>query len=183
MSQAGAQASRDLPSVPAPTRPSHIDTTQRWDPGDIRAHYSSFAYGAVFAEVSVDENLGQIRIRRIQSVYDAGRIINPKLAHSQALGGMVMGIGTSLLEHTVIDHRDGRIVNANLADYLVPVNADVPRLDATILAASDPNTDPLKVKGLGEVVICGVPAAIANAVFNATGQRATQLPITLDQLI
>jgi xanthine dehydrogenase YagR molybdenum-binding subunit len=141
------------------------------------------AYGAVFAEVAVDETLGTVRIRRIYACYDAGRIINPKLAHSQAIGGMVGGIGMALLEGTQLDYRDGRIVNANMSDYLVPVNADVPALDAAYLPAEDNIADPLGVKGLGELVIVGVPAAIANAVFNATGRRVTDLPITLEKLL
>ena len=115
--------------------------------------------------------------------YDAGRIINPKLAHSQAIGGMVGGIGMALLEGTHLDHRDGRIVNANMSDYLVPVNADMPALDAEFLQAEDTIADPLGVKGLGELVMVGVPAAIANAVFNATGKRITDLPITLEKLL
>jgi xanthine dehydrogenase YagR molybdenum-binding subunit len=160
-----------------------MDTLQSWDPGDAAEHFSTYAYGAVFAEVSVDEQLGLVRIRRLYGAYDAGRVISPKMAHSQALSGMVAGIGMALLEGTVLDHRDGRIVNANMADYLVPVNADVPALDATFLTASDEQADPIGVKGLGEIVIVGVPAAIANAVFNATGIRVRDLPITLDKLL
>jgi xanthine dehydrogenase YagR molybdenum-binding subunit len=137
----------------------------------------------VFAEVAVDELLGTVRIRRMHACYDAGRIVNPKLAHSQAIGGLVGGIGMALLEGTHLDHRDGRIINANLADYLVPVHADIPALDAEFLPAEDTIADPLGVKGLAEVVIVGVPAAIANAVFNATGKRITDLPITLDKLL
>lgn len=160
-----------------------LDAQQSWSPDDADARFSMNAYGAVFAEVAVDELLGTVRIRRIYGCYDAGRIINPKLAHSQAIGGMVGGIGMALLEATHLDHRDGRIVNANMADYLVPVNADVPALDATFLPADDTIADPLGVKGLGELVIVGVPAAIANAVFNATGRRVTELPITLEKLL
>ncbi len=109
--------------------------------------------------------------------------MNPKLAHSQAIGGMVGGIGMALLEATELDHRDGRIVNANMSDYLVPVNADVPALDATFLSAEDTIADPIGVKGLGEIVIVAVPAAIANAVFNATGKRVTDLPIRMENLL
>ena len=141
------------------------------------------AYGAVFAEVAVDELLGTVRIRRIYAVYDAGRIINPRLAHSQAFGGMTQGIGMALLEAAETDYRDGRIVNANLSDYLVPVNADVPTLDAAYLEARDDIADPIGVKGLGEVVMVGVPGAIANAVYNATGRRITDLPITIEKLL
>jgi xanthine dehydrogenase YagR molybdenum-binding subunit len=142
-----------------------------------------YAYGAVFAEVAVDASLGLVRVRRIYACYDAGRVVNPKLAHSQAIGGMVGGIGMALLEATQVDHRDGRIVNANMSDYLVPVNADVPQLDASFLPGQDTFADPIGVKGLGEIVIVGVPAAIANAVFNATGKRITDLPITVEKLI
>jgi xanthine dehydrogenase YagR molybdenum-binding subunit len=156
---------------------------QSWAPGDVDKRLSSYAYGAVFAEVSVDERLGLVRVRRICTAYDVGRVVSPKLAHSQALSGMVAGIGMALLENTVRDHRDGRVVNANLADYLVPVHADVPELDALFVAGADPEADPIAVKGLGELVIVGVPAAIANAVFNATGRRVRDLPITLDQLL
>ena len=161
----------------------NLDAQQTWSPDDADQHFSMSAYGAVFAEVAVDEALGTVRVRRIYGCYDAGRIINPKLAHSQAIGGMVGGIGMALLEGTQLDYRDGRIVNANMSDYLVPVNADVPALDATYLPAADTIADPLGVKGLGELVIVGVPAAIANAVFNATGRRVTDLPITLEKLL
>jgi xanthine dehydrogenase YagR molybdenum-binding subunit len=141
-----------------------------------------YAYAATFAEVAVDARLGLVRIRRMLGVYDAGRIVNPVLADSQAIGGMVGGIGTALLEHTVTDTRDGRIVNANLADYLVPVNADVPALRAVYLRGEDREADPLGVKGLGEVVHVGVAPAIANAVFHATGRRIRELPITAEML-
>jgi xanthine dehydrogenase YagR molybdenum-binding subunit len=160
-----------------------LDSEQTWVPGDADKRYSMYAYGAVFAEVAVDEMLGAVRIRHVYACYDAGRVINPKLAHSQAIGGMVGGIGMALLESTNLDHRDGRIVNANMSDYLVPVNADVPALDAVFLPAEDKIADPIGVKGLGELVIVGVPAAIANAVFNATGKRVTDLPITLEKLL
>jgi xanthine dehydrogenase YagR molybdenum-binding subunit len=151
---------------------------------DAADRFAMNAYGAVFVEVAVDELLGTARIRRIYACYDAGRIINPKLAQSQAIGGMVGGIGMALLEAGEVDHRDGRVVNANLSDYLVPVNADVPVLDATFLpGGEDTIADPLGVKGLGEVVIVGVPAAIASAVFNATGKRVIDLPITLEKLL
>ena len=161
-----------------------MDTLQSWSPGDGNTRFSSYAYGAVFAEVSVDDLLGMARIRRIFAAYDIGRVINPKLAHSQALSGMVAGIGMALLESGVTDHRDGRIVNANLADYLVPINADVPELDAAFIGGEEPaEADPIGIKGLAELVMVGVPAAIANAVFNATGRRITELPITLDKLL
>ena len=159
-----------------------LDSQQTWSPGDADKHFSMYAYGAVFAEVAVDEcSAGPVPAHL--RCYDAGRVINPKLAHSQAIGGMVGGIGMALLEGTQLDYRDGRMVNANMSDYLVPVNADVPALDAVFLPAEDTIADPIGVKGLGELVIVAVPAAIANAVFNATGRRITELPITLDKLL
>ncbi|MEV4033551.1 xanthine dehydrogenase family protein molybdopterin-binding subunit [Streptomyces umbrinus] len=148
-----------------------------------QSRFTTEAYAAVFAEVAVDARLGLVRVRRMLSVYDAGRIVSPKLADSQALGGLVGGIGQALLEHTVTDHRDGRIVNANLADYLVPVNADIPDLKAIYLEGEDMEADPLGVKGIGEVVLVGVAPAIANAVHHATGRRIRELPITADALL
>jgi xanthine dehydrogenase YagR molybdenum-binding subunit len=159
------------------------DATQTYTPDDADKRFSMYAYGAVFAEVSVDEELGRVRIRRIFACYDGGRIINPLLAHSQAIGAMVMGTGMALLEGTQLDYRDGRVVNANMSDYLVPVNADIPTLDAMFLPGEDTIADPLGVKGLGELVIVAVPPAVANAVFNATGKRITDLPITLEKLL
>ncbi|MBC9728786.1 xanthine dehydrogenase family protein molybdopterin-binding subunit [Streptomyces sp. TRM68367] len=161
---------------------THLETRGTFTPsGDDR--YSMNAYSAVFAEVAVDRRLGLVRMRRMLGVYDVGRIISPKLADSQALGAMVGGIGQALLEHTVTDHRDGRILNANLADYLVPVNADIPDLKAIYLDGEDRHADPIGVKGLGEIVKVGVAPAIANAVFNATGRRVRDLPITAEALL
>jgi xanthine dehydrogenase YagR molybdenum-binding subunit len=160
-----------------------LETRATYTPDDADERFSMYAYGAVFAEVGVDEDLGRVRVRRVFGCYDGGRIINPMLARSQATGAMVMGIGMALLEGTQLDYRDGRVVNANLSDYLVPVNADVPALDATFLPGIDTVADPIGVKGLGELVIVAVPPAIANAVFNATGRRVTDLPITLENLL
>jgi xanthine dehydrogenase YagR molybdenum-binding subunit len=154
---------------------THLAADGSFAPPSGPERHSFYGYNATFAEVAVDATLGRVRVRRVLGVYDAGRIISPKLADSQALGGMVGGIGTALLEHTLTDHRDGRIVNANLADYLVPVNAD-------ILDGEDREADPLGVKGLGELVMIGVAPAIANAVFNATGRRIRELPITAEAL-
>uniref|UniRef100_A0AAU2AGM3 Xanthine dehydrogenase family protein molybdopterin-binding subunit n=1 Tax=Streptomyces sp. NBC_00093 TaxID=2975649 RepID=A0AAU2AGM3_9ACTN len=160
---------------------AYLEALGSWTPGQSRS--SMYAYGAVFAEVGVDARLGLVRVRRMLGVFDAGRIVNPELADSQAIGAMVGGIGMALLEHTVTDHRDGRIVNANLADYLVPVNADVRDLKAIYVDGRDDEADPLGVKGLGEVVLVGVAPAIANAVFHATGRRVRDLPITAESLL
>jgi xanthine dehydrogenase YagR molybdenum-binding subunit len=161
---------------------THLEARGSYAPPEGPARFSMYAYAATFAEVAVDARLGIVRIRRMLGVYDAGRIVNPILADSQAIGGMVGGIGTALLEHTVTDTRDGRIVNANFADYLVPVNADVPSVRAIYLRGEDREADPLGVKGLGEVVHVGVAPAIANAVFHATGRRIRELPITAEML-
>ncbi|EDY55999.1 MULTISPECIES: xanthine dehydrogenase family protein molybdopterin-binding subunit [Streptomyces] len=162
---------------------SHLEVRGSYGGPSRPGRHSISAYNATFAEVAVDATLGLVRVRRMLGVYDAGRVISPKLADSQAIGGMVGGIGQALLEHTVTDHRDGRIVNANLADYLVPVNADVPDVEAIYLNGEDHEADPLGVKGLGEVVLVGVAPAIANAVFNATGRRIRELPITAEALL
>ncbi|QYX75835.1 xanthine dehydrogenase family protein molybdopterin-binding subunit [Streptomyces akebiae] len=162
---------------------THLEADGSFAPPSGPERHSFYGYNATFAEVAVDATLGLVRVRRVLGVYDAGRIISPKLADSQALGGMVGGIGTALLEHTVTDHRDGRIVNANLADYLVPVNADIPDLKGIFLDGEDYEADPIGVKGLGELVMIGVAPAIANAVFNATGRRVRELPITAEALL
>ncbi|MFI8191968.1 xanthine dehydrogenase family protein molybdopterin-binding subunit [Streptomyces sp. NPDC085946] len=163
---------------------THLEVLGSFTPPSKPERSSMYAFGATFAEVAVDARLGMVRVRRMLGVYDAGRIVSPKLAESQALGAMVGGIGQALLEHTVTDHRDGRIVNANLADYLVPVNADVPELRAVYLdGGADLDAAPIGVKGLGEVVAVGVAPAVANAVFHATGRRIRDLPITVEALL
>jgi xanthine dehydrogenase YagR molybdenum-binding subunit len=146
------------------------------DPG--RAHNT---HSAVFAEVKVDEQLGVIRVTRVVNAVAAGRILNTKTASSQILGGVVWGIGMALHEETLVDHRFGRIMNANIAEYHVPVNADIH--DIRVIFVDEPDDgNPLGIKGLGEIGIVGVAAAIANAVYHATGKRVRDLPITLDKL-
>jgi xanthine dehydrogenase YagR molybdenum-binding subunit len=122
-------------------------------------------------------------VPRIVGAYAAGRIVNPKTARSQCLGGMVQGLGMALLEESEWDSRLGRVVNANLAEYLVPVNADVPRLEVIFVDEQDPHVNPLGVKGIAEIAIVGVAPAIANAVWHATGRRFRELPIRPDKLI
>jgi xanthine dehydrogenase YagR molybdenum-binding subunit len=124
-----------------------------------------------------------VRVRRAVGAYGAGRIVNPRLAASQCTGGMVGGIGMALMERTVLDPRDGRPVNAHMADYLVPVNLDVPALEAHFVEEEDFHVNPLGVKGLGEISLIGVAPAIANAVFHATGRRLRDLPIRLEALL
>jgi xanthine dehydrogenase YagR molybdenum-binding subunit len=139
-------------------------------------------HSGIFAEVKVDEQLGVVRVTRIVSAVAAGRILNPKTAHSQVMGGVVWGIGVALHEETLIDHHFGRIMNANIAEYHVPVNADVHDIQVIFVDEKDDIVNPLGIKGLGEIGIVGVSAAIANAVYHATGKRVRDLPITLDKL-
>jgi xanthine dehydrogenase YagR molybdenum-binding subunit len=152
-------------------------------PGDETRRFSMHAFGAVFAEVAVDPELGETRVRRIVGAYGAGRIVNPKTARSQSIGGMVGGIGMALLEHTVVDERNGRVTNGNIAEYIVPVNADVRQLEVSFVEEHDPHVNPLGVKGVGEIAQVGVAAAIANAVYHATGKRIRDLPITPEKLL
>jgi xanthine dehydrogenase YagR molybdenum-binding subunit len=157
-----------------------IEQEKTTKPADdhARAHNT---HTAVFAEVKVDEQLGVIRVTRVVSAVAGGRILNSKTASSQILGSVVWGIGMALHEETQIDHKFGRIMNANIAEYHVPVNADVH--DIKVIFVDEPDdSNPLGVKGLGEVGIVGVAAAIANAVYHATGKRVRDLPITLDKL-
>ncbi|MDX3589241.1 xanthine dehydrogenase family protein molybdopterin-binding subunit [Streptomyces europaeiscabiei] len=162
---------------------THLEVLGSYAGAPEPERFSLYAYSAIFAEVAVDARLGLVRVRRMLGVYDAARIVNPRLADSQAIGAMTGGIGQALLEHTVTDHRDGRIVNANFADYLVPSHADIHDLKAIFIDGEDYEADPIGVKGLGEIVIVGVAPAIANAVFNATGRRIRELPITAEALL
>ena len=153
-------------------------------PDDVSQHFSMHAFGGVFAEVAVDPALGETRVRRIVGAYGAGRIVNPKTSRSQCIGGMIGGIGMALMEHSIVDARSGRVPNANLAEYAVPVHADAPPImDVIFVNEHDPHVNPLGVKGLGEIAIVGVASAIANAVFHATGKRIRELPITPDKLL
>lgn len=144
--------------------------------------YSMGSYGAQFCEARVNEHTGEVRIGRWVGAFDTGRILNPKTARSQFYGGIIMGIGMALTEEALFDERAGRIVNPSLAEYHVPVNADVPRIEAFFLDIPDPHT-PLGAHGIGEIGITGAAAAVANAVFHATGKRIRNLPITLDKLL
>jgi xanthine dehydrogenase YagR molybdenum-binding subunit len=140
-------------------------------------------HSAVFAEVKVDEQLGVIRVTHVVSAVAAGRILNTKTARSQIIGGVVWGIGMALHEETLVDHSFGRIMNANIAEYHVPVNADVHDIEVIFVDEPDSIVNPLGIKGVGEIGIVGVAAAIANAIYHATGKRVRDLPITLDKLM
>jgi xanthine dehydrogenase YagR molybdenum-binding subunit len=152
-------------------------------PGEEAKRYSMHGFGAVFAEVRVDPDFGTVRVKRLVGAYGIGRVVNPKTTHSQCTGGMVGGIGMALLEDTRVDPRFGRVTNANLAEYLVPVNADVQELEVLFVDEHDPHIGPLGAKGVAEIAICGVAPAIANAVFHATGRRVRDLPITPEKLL
>ena len=152
-------------------------------PDAEESKYASHSFGAQFAEVSVDADLGIVRVRRMVSAFAGGRILNAKTAHSQFYGGIVQGIGCALLEQTRLDPRAGSFTNVNLGEYLVPVNADIPPIDIIMVEEDDPHVNPIGVKGIGEIGIIGVAPAIANAVYNATGKRVRDLPITIDKLL
>ncbi len=160
-----------------------IDAEASAKPGSEKAQYSFHSFGAVFAEVHVDADLGTIRVARLVSAYHVGRLLNEKTARSQLIGGMVWGVGTALEEQGVLDTRHGRIANGNLAEYHVPVNADIGDVDVMFVGDPDLHFNPLGVRGIGEIGITGVPAAIANAVYHATGVRVRDLPITLDKVM
>jgi len=149
---------------------------------DDSAHARN-THSAIFAEVKVDEELGVIRVTRVVNAVAAGRIINPKTAGSQIMGGVVWGIGMALHEATLIDHAFGRVMNANIAEYHVPVNADVHDIQVIFIDEPDAIVNPLGIKGVGEIGIVGTAAAIANAIYHATGKRVRDLPITLDKLL
>jgi xanthine dehydrogenase YagR molybdenum-binding subunit len=151
--------------------------------GDLDKTYQQSTFGSHFAEVAVDTATGEIRVRRMLAVCAAGRILNPKSARSQVIGAMTMGAGAALMEELVVDKRFGFFVNHDLAGYEVPVHADIPHQDVIFLDETDPISSPMKAKGVGELGICGVGAAIANAIYNATGIRVRDYPITLDKLI
>ncbi|MGF6229883.1 xanthine dehydrogenase YagR molybdenum-binding subunit [Inquilinus ginsengisoli] len=151
--------------------------------GDVTETHQQSTFGAHFVEAAVDAATGEIRVRRMFSVCAAGRILNPKSARSQVIGAMTMGVGAALMEHLAVDKRHGFFVNHDLAAYEVPVHADIPHQDMIFLDETDPYSSPMKAKGVAELGICGVAAAVANAVHNATGVRVRDYPITLDKLL
>lgn len=174
---------------------SYADILARADLGEVegrgsgavdpaaQSKYAMYAHGAVFAEVKVDPTLGQVRVTRLVGAFAAGRVINPRLVRSQYFGGMIWGLSFALHEQAVIDRRSGRVMNADLAEYHVPVNADVPAMEALLIEEHDPYVNPLGVKGVGEIGITGTAGAIANAVWHATGIRVRRFPIRVDDLI
>jgi xanthine dehydrogenase YagR molybdenum-binding subunit len=160
-----------------------VEATSNSRPGAETQQYAMHSFGAVFTEVRIDPDLGTIRVPRIVTAHGVGRIINPKTSRSQIVGGVVWGVGMALLEETLIDPSSGRYVNADLAEYHVPVNADIGIIETLFADEYDPQVSAIGAKGVGEIGITGVAASIANAVYHATGKRIRDLPITLDKLL
>ncbi|MBC9000101.1 xanthine dehydrogenase family protein molybdopterin-binding subunit [Pseudomonas sp. N40(2020)] len=150
---------------------------------DLAKQYQQSTFGAHFVEVAVDAATGEVRVRRMLAVCAAGRILNPKAARSQVIGAMTMGVGAALMEELAVDKKLGFFVNHDLAGYEVPVHADIPHQEVIFLDETDPISSPMKAKGVGELGICGVSAAVANAIYNATGARVREYPITLDKIL
>jgi xanthine dehydrogenase YagR molybdenum-binding subunit len=160
-----------------------VDAHGEARPGEEKKKFSAHSFGAVFVEVQVDPDLGTVRVPRIVAAYNVGKLLNAKTGRSQFMGGIVWGLGMALTEKTEMDWRLGRAVNANLADYHVPVNLDVPAMDIFVVDDSDTNFNELGVRGIGEIGITGVAAAVANAIYHATGKRVRDLPITPEKLL
>ena len=162
---------------------TEIVETYQAMPSKERAKYTTMGHGIQFAEVMVDEDLGIVKVTKVVEATACGKIMNPKTAHSQEMGGMIWGIGMALHEDTQIDHRYGRMMTTNFADYHIPSNADVNYINTEFVEEEDKVVNPLGAKGMGELCLVGAPAAIANAIFNATGKRIRDLPITPDKLL
>jgi xanthine dehydrogenase YagR molybdenum-binding subunit len=160
-----------------------VSAEDKMEYGDLDKKYQQSTFGAHFVEVGVDIVTGETRVRRMLAVCAAGRILNPKSARSQVIGAMTMGVGAALMEDLVVDQRIGCFINHDLAMYEVPVHADIPHQEVVFLDETDPISSPMKAKGVGELGICGVAAAVANAIYNATGVRVRDYPVTLDKLL
>jgi xanthine dehydrogenase YagR molybdenum-binding subunit len=170
--------------IDAGQEPGNLQAEGQSEPGEEYKKFSQYSYGAHFAEVAVDSTTGEVRLRRMLGVFDAGRILNAKTARSQLIGGMLWGVSSALHENAVADTRSGAFVNNDLAGYHVPVHADVPTaVEAVMLTGFDDKSSPLGSKGVGELGICGAGAAIANAVYNACGVRVRDYPITPDKIL
>ncbi|MFL5255548.1 MAG: xanthine dehydrogenase family protein molybdopterin-binding subunit [Rhodopila sp.] len=165
------------------TKQPFIEAEAQTKPGEEKQRFSMHAFGAQFAEVRIDPDLGQIRVSRYVGAFDAGHVLNAKTARSQLIGGITYGIGMALFEETLIDGETGRVVNANVAEYVMPVNADIPDIQAILVPNDDTNSNPLGAKGIGELPMVGVAAAIANAVYHATGVRVRKVPIRIEDIL
>jgi xanthine dehydrogenase YagR molybdenum-binding subunit len=151
--------------------------------GDLTERYAQATFGAHFCEVGVDMYTGETRVRRMGGAFAAGRILNPKAARSQIIGAMTMGVGAALMEELTVDKRLGYFVNHDMAEYQVPVHADIPQQEVLFIKELDDKSSPMKAKGVGELGICGAGAAVANAIYNACGVRLRDYPLTLDKII
>ncbi|MDB5201228.1 MAG: aldehyde oxidase and xanthine dehydrogenase molybdopterin binding [Ferruginibacter sp.] len=160
-----------------------LEVTENSKAGPDQQKYSMYSFSIHFAEVRVHPKTGVVRVKRVVTVADSGKIISPKTAASQMIGGVTGGIGMALMEESVIDHRYGRFINNNFADYHVPVSADIPHIDTIFIDKPDPVINPMGAKGMGEIALIGFAAAVGNAVYHATGKRIRELPITPDKLI
>ncbi len=161
----------------------NLSVTGQIEPGKQEKKFHQASYGAHFCAVKVNVVTGEVRVERMLGVFSAGRILNEKTARSQCLGGMTFGIGAALHEDLIHDERNGKVVNRDMAEYHVPVNADVPQLEVHFLDERDIHANPIQAKGIGELGISGAGAAVANAIYNATGVRVRDFPITCDKII
>jgi xanthine dehydrogenase YagR molybdenum-binding subunit len=177
------ERSAPLADLIALTSPGGLEANGSAARGETYKTFSQHAYGAHFAEVAVDMDTGEVRLRRMLGVFAAGKILNPKTARSQMIGGMIWGVGSALTEAAMLDPRYGHFVNHDLAEYQVPVHADIPDIDAIFLDEDDDKGNPLGIKGIGELGNCGANAAVVNAVYNACGVRIRELPVTLDKIL
>jgi xanthine dehydrogenase YagR molybdenum-binding subunit len=183
MRTSGSGAAEPVQNLVARSGQPYIEAKVSTEANPDAKKFSSYSFGAQFAEVHVDADLGQIYVARMTGVFGAGKILNAKTARSQFIGGMIWGISLALHEKTAYDPRLGRVVNNNLAEYHVPTNADVGDIDVAWVEEDDPHVSAIGAKGIGEIGITGSAAAIANAIYHATGKRIREVPITPDKLI
>jgi xanthine dehydrogenase YagR molybdenum-binding subunit len=177
------RSGRQSATLASVARDGEIVAEDAIDFGEIASQYAFGTFAAHFVEAAVDVYTGQTKVRRMLAVCSAGRILNPVTARSQVIGAMTMGVGGALMEELAIDKRQGFFVNHDLAGYEVPVHADIPHQEVVFLDETDEFSSPMKAKGVGELGLCGVGAAVANAVYNATGVRIREYPITLDKYL
>jgi len=175
--------SATLADVISRISPDGLEATGSAARGETYRTFSQHAFGAHFAEVAVDNDTGEVRLRRMLGVFAAGKILNPKTARSQVIGGMIWGVGSALTEAAMLNPRYGHFVNHDLAEYQVPVHADITDIDAIFIDEDDDKGNPLRIKGIGELGNCGANAAVVNAVYNACGVRVRELPVTLDKVL
>lgn len=182
LSKSGSKSSEKIGDLLKRHGMQHLEVTGKSTPSKDDK-YAKRSFGVQFAEVEVEPDIGRVHVTRMLGVYGAGKILNEKTARSQMLGGMIWGMGMALFEETLMDHKLGRIVNNDFAEYHIPVHADVPHIEVIFVPEEDPHVNPIGAKGVGELAINGAAAAIANAIYHATGKRIRDIPITMDQLL